>query len=235
MLALGGAAAAWPLLARAQAGVPLVGFLNSGTATSGSGRSFSQGLAEAGFVEGRNVAVEYRFADGRYDRLPELIDELTSRNVAVLAATGGVHTALAAKPVSARLPVVFANGSDPVRFGLVASLNKPGGNMTGVSFFTATLESKRLGLLRELVPAAERFGALINPGNANAEAQLQDVEQGGRLLGRPVSIVKATDEQQIEAAFAAFSQQRIDALLVAADPFFFGRREVIVALAAKYR
>jgi putative tryptophan/tyrosine transport system substrate-binding protein len=155
--------------------------------------------------------------------------------VGVLVATGGVHTALAAKPVSATVPVVFANGSDPVRFGLVESLNRPGGNMTGVSFFSATLETKRLGLLSQLVPAARSFGVLINPTNANAETQLKDVEEGGRVLGRPIAIMKALDENEIEAAFETLVQRQTSALLVAADPFFFGRREKIVALAARYK
>ncbi|MFL5050781.1 MAG: ABC transporter substrate-binding protein [Xanthobacteraceae bacterium] len=236
-LVLAGCAAACPLGARAQQPVqaPLVGFINSGAESAGSAVGFRQGLSEAGFIEGRNVAVEYRFAEGRYERVPSLIAELVGRNVAVLVATGGVHTAVAAKAAGTTIPVVFANGSDPVRFGLVESLNRPGGNMTGISFFTATLEAKRLGLLRELVPAADNFGVLINPNNANAETQLQDIEEGGRALGRPITIFKATDDREIEAAFESFSQQRIRAILVAADPFFFGRHQKIVALAARYK
>jgi putative ABC transport system substrate-binding protein len=230
---IGGAAATWPLTAWAQQ--RLIGFLNSGTATSPTVAGFRLGLGEAGFAEGHNVMVEYRFADGHYDRLPALISDLTSRNVAVLVATGGVHTALAAQPVSATVPVVFANGSDPVRFGLVESLNRPGGNMTGVSFFSATLETKRLGLLSQLVPAARSVGVLINPTNANAETQLKNVEEGGRVLGRPITIMKALDENEIEAAFETLVQRQTSALLVAADPFFFGRREKIVALAARYK
>src|SRR5262249_39771187 len=153
----------------------------------------------------------------------------------VLAATGGVHTALAAKAASATVPVVFANGSDPVRFGLVASLNRPEGNMTGVSFFTATLEAKRLALLADLVPRAQTFAVLLNPTNANAESQLQDVEQGARALGRPVAIMRASTEQEIELAFETLAQRGTGALLVAADPYFFGQREKVVALAARYR
>jgi putative tryptophan/tyrosine transport system substrate-binding protein len=179
--------------------------------------------------------VEWRFAEGHYDRLPALIAELAGRNPAVIAATGGVHTALAAKAVSASVPVVFANGSDPVRFGLVASLNRPGGNMTGVSFFTATLEAKRLALLADLVPGARRVAALLNPTNANAESQLADVEQGARVLGRPLAILRATNEREIELAFDGMAQRGTDAVLVAADPFFFGRRELVLALAARYR
>jgi putative ABC transport system substrate-binding protein len=214
----------------------LVGFINSGTAaTSPTAAGFRQGLGETGYVEGRNVMVEYRFAEGHYDRLPGLVAELASRKVAVLVATGGVHTALAAKPASAAIPVVFANGSDPMRFGLVETLNRPGGNVTGVSFFSASLETKRLGLLSQLIPAARSFGVLINPTNANADTQLKDVEEGGQALGRPITIVKATDESEIEAAFGALAQRKPGALLVAADPFFFGRREKIVALAAHYK
>jgi putative tryptophan/tyrosine transport system substrate-binding protein len=234
---LGGAAAMWPHAAYAQQpAMPVIGFLGvTSTENSPPLIGFRRGLGEAGFVEGRNVAVEYRLAEGRYDRLPALVAELVGRNAAVLFAAGGVQAALAAKPASATVPVVFANGSDPLRFGLVASLNRPGGNMTGVSFFTATLEAKRLGLLSQLVPAAAGFGVLANPANANAESQRQDVEQGGRALARPVDIVDARDEREIEAAFATLAQRRTPALLVASDPFFFSRREQIVALAARYR
>jgi putative tryptophan/tyrosine transport system substrate-binding protein len=234
---LGGAAVVWPLAARAQQpAMPVVGFLNSGVAArSPVPVGFRQGLAETGFVEGRNVGVEYRFAEGHYERLPALVAELASRNVAVLVATGGVHTALAAKPVSAAIPVVFAMGNDPLRFGLVEALNRPGGNITGVSFFTAVLETKRLGLLSQLVPNAGSFGVLMNPTSGNAETQLQDVENGTRALGRPVIIANAVDDNQIEAAFDTLVQRRVSALLVAADPFFFGRREKIVALAERYR
>ena len=234
---LGGAAAAWPLAADAQQpAMPVIGFLSSGTAaTSPTAAGFRQGLGEVGFAEGRNVMVEYRFAEGHYDRVSALVADLASRNVAVIVATGGVHTALAAKPVSAAIPVVFANGSDPLRFGLVEALNRPGVNITGVSFFSATLETKRLGLLAQLIPAARSFGVLINPTNANAETQLTDVDEGGRVLGRPVTTMKAVDEKEIEAAFETLAQRQTSALLVAADPFFFGRREKIVALAGRYK
>ena len=167
--------------------------------------------------------------------LPALVADLLGRNVAVLVAAGGVQAALAAKQASATVPVVFANGSDPLRFGLVASLNRPGGNITGVSFFTATLEAKRLGLLSQLVPAAPHFGVLANPSNANAETQRKDIEQGGRALGRPIAVVDGRDEREIEAAFATLARRPTGALLVASDPFFFSRREQIVALAALQR
>jgi putative tryptophan/tyrosine transport system substrate-binding protein len=204
---IAGAAAAWPLAARAQqTAMPVIGFVGTSTANVPPLIGFRRGLAEAGFVEGRNVAVEYRFSEGRYERLPELVADLLGRNVAVLFAAGGVQAALAAKPASATVPVVFANGSDPLRFGLVESLNRPGGNITGVSFFTATLEAKRLGLLSQFVPATTAFGVLTNPGNANAESQRQDIEQGGRVLGRPIAIVHARDEREIEDAFATLAQ-----------------------------
>jgi putative ABC transport system substrate-binding protein len=233
---LAGALTAWPLAASAQQpAMPVVGFLGTSTANVPPLIGFRNGLAEAGFVEGRNVAVEYRFSEGRYERLPALVAELVARNVAVLFAAGGVQAALAAKPASATVPVVFANGSDPLRFGLVESLNRPGGNITGVSFFTATLEAKRLGLLSQLVPGTTSFGVLTNPNNANAASQRQDIEQGGRVLGRSIALVEAGDEREIEAAFATLAQRRTTALLVASDPFFFSQREQIVALAARYR
>src|SRR5262245_62088779 len=231
-----GGAAAWPLAARAQQpAMPVVGFLGTSTANTPTLIGFRNGLAETVFVEDRNIAVEYRFSEGRYDRLSAMVADLVARNVAVLFAAGGVQAALAAKPASASVPVVFANGSDPLRFGLVESLNRPGGNITGVSFFTATLEAKRLGLLSQLVPVAAGFGVIANPANANAESQRQDVEQGGRVLGRPVDIVDARDEREIETAFATLARRRTTALLVASDPFFFSPREQIVAPAARHR
>jgi putative ABC transport system substrate-binding protein len=231
-----GGAAAWPLTAHAQqTALPVIGFLHSGSKVNSSHIiGFGQGLKETGFVNGSNVTVQYRFAEGHYDRLPSMVADFVYQKVAVLAAMGGVQTALAAKPASVIVPVVFANGSDPVQFGLVESLNRPGGNMTGVSFFTATLEAKRLGLLSELVPGAHTFGILINPKNPNSESQLNDVAQGGLTLGRPITILKASDDREIEVAFEAFAQQQVRALLVASDPYFFSRHEKIVALAARY-
>jgi ABC-type uncharacterized transport system substrate-binding protein len=235
-IALLGGAAASPLTAHAQQStMPVVGFLHSGVESQSSHViGFSKGLAEVGFVEDRDVRVHYRFAEGRYDQLPAMVVELASVPVAVLAATGGVQTALAAKSNGGPIPVVFGNGSDPVQFGLVASLNRPGGHITGVSFFTATLEAKRLGLLSKLVPDARVFGVLVNPTNENVENQLKDVAQGGITLGRPLIILKASTEAEIEKAFGGFVQQGADALLVASDPYFFGRRQTILALAAQY-
>jgi putative tryptophan/tyrosine transport system substrate-binding protein len=235
IMLLGGAATV-PLAAHAQqVTTPVVGFLHSGSKLrSPHIIGFGQGLDESGFVDGRNVTVQYRFAEGHYDQLPAMVADFVNGNVAVLAALGGVQTALAAKSASATIPVIFANGSDPVHFGLVESLNRPGANMTGVSFFTATLEAKRLGLLFELVPAARTFGIMINPTNDNAELQLKDIAQGGLTLSRPITIQKASNEREIEQAFKTFAQQQVDALLVGSDPYFFGEREKIVTLAARY-
>jgi putative ABC transport system substrate-binding protein len=183
---------------------------------------FSKGLSEVGFIEGRDVNIRYRFAEGHYERLPEMVIELTNQRVAVLAATGGVQTALAAKSNGGTIPIVFGNGSDPVQFGLVESLNRPGGNITGVSYLTATLEAKRLGLLSKLVPDARVFGVLVNPTNDNAENQLTDVAQGGIASARPIVVLKASTAEEIERSFDAFLLQGANALLVASDPYFFG-------------
>jgi putative ABC transport system substrate-binding protein len=236
-IALLGGVATSPLAAHAQQStLPVVGFLHSGVeAQSRHVIGFSKGLSEAGFIENRDVSVQYRFAEGHYDRLPAMVAELASLRVAVLAATGGVQTALAAKSNAGTIPIVFGNGSDPVQFGLVESLNRPGANITGVSYLTATLEAKRLGLLSKLVPDAGVFGVLVNPTNENAENQLKDLVQGGTALGRPIIILKASTEQEIEKAFEAFVQRGANALLVASDPYFFGRRQTIVSLAARHR
>jgi putative ABC transport system substrate-binding protein len=237
--ALGGAATtAWPLtLGAQQSARPVVGFLHSGLKVESAQviAGFGNGLSETGFAEGRNIEIQYRFAEGHYDRLPTLAAELVARHVAVLAASGGVQTALAAKSASATtIPIAFGNGSDPVQFGLVESINRPGGNITGISYITATLEAKRLGLLSELVPATGVFGILVNSKNDNADNQLKDIAHGALALGRPITILKASSEQEIEAAFQAFAQQGISALLVGSDPYFANQREKIVALAARY-
>jgi putative ABC transport system substrate-binding protein len=237
--ALGGAATtAWPLtLGAQQSARSVVGFLHSGLKVESAQviAGFGNGLSETGFAEGRNIEIQYRFAEGHYDRLPTLAAELVARHVAVLAASGGVQTALAAKSASATtIPIAFGNGSDPVQFGLVESINRPGGNITGISYITATLEAKRLGLLSELVPATGVFGILVNSKNDNADNQLKDIAHGALALGRPITILKASSEQEIEAAFQAFAQQGISALLVGSDPYFANQREKIVALAARY-
>lgn len=231
-----GSTASWPLGTYAQqSATPVVGFLHSGVEEQTTQLSaFKKGLKESGFEDGRDVSVQYRFAEGHYDRLPTLAAELVRYPVAVLFAGGGVHTALAAKSATATIPIVFANGSDPVQFGLVGSLNNPGGNITGVSFFAATLEEKRLGLLSELVPSARVFGILINPANDNAENQLKDVARGTLALHRPAVTLKASNDSEIDAAFDAFSRQNVNAVLVASDPYFNGRRHKIAGLAARF-
>jgi len=238
--ALGGVATtAWPLMLGAQQSArrPVVGFLHGGLKVESAHvvGGFGRGLSEVGFVEGRNVEIQYCFAEGHYDRLPALAAELVSRHIDVLAAVGGVQTALAAKSASTTIPVVFGNGSDPVQFGLVESLNRPGGNLTGISYFTATLEAKRLGLLSELVPGAGVFGILVNSKNDNADNQLKDIAQGALSISRPIAILTASNEQEIEAAFQAFAKQGISALLVGSDPYFASQREKIIALAARYK
>ena len=228
---LGGAAAAWPLAARAQQ--PVIGFLHSGSATPPHA-AFQQGLNETGYVDGRNVRVDYRYADGQYDRLPALAADLVRRQVAVLGAYGGVHTAIVAKAATATIPIVFGMGSDPVKFGLVASLNRPGGNITGVSFFTAELEGKRLGLLHEVVPRETEIAALVNPTNANADNQSKELNEAARTLGLQLHVLNASSEREIDMAFASLLQNRIGALVVASDPFFFARRQQLIALAARH-
>ena len=234
-ITLVGAAAAWPLAARAQQpAMPVIGVLSGGSSPDPSAarwRAFHHGLSENGYVEGRNVAIEYRWPEGQYDRLPALVADLVRRRVTVLTALGGVQTPLAAKAATGTIPIVFAIGSDPVKFGLVASLNRPGGNVTGVSFFTIELEAKRLGVLHELVPKATAIAVLVNRTNANAENQLRELSEAARTLGLQLHALNASSERDFDAAFAAVAQMRAGALLVAADPFFFIRREKIVSLA----
>jgi putative ABC transport system substrate-binding protein len=235
----GGAAAAWPLAARAQQqGLPAVGVLHSGSPDDGYSpalAAFRKGLNEAGYVERRNVVIEYRWAQGRFDRLPALAADLVQSGVAVIAATGGVVSALAARAATTTVPIVFANGSDPVKFGLVASFNRPGGNVTGVSFFSIELEGKRLELLRELVPQATVFAALLNPANPNAESQAKDVQEAARALGLSVLVLNAGSERDIDTAFETLVQQKVEALTVTADSLFASREDQIVALAARHR
>jgi putative ABC transport system substrate-binding protein len=229
-----GGAAAWPLAARGQQAIPVVGFLSSGAATSPAVSAFRRGLNETGFLEGRDVAIEQRYADGQYDRLPALAADLVRLQVSVLATSGGIHTALAAKAATGAIPIVFGHGSDPVKFGLVASLNRPGGNITGVTFLTTELEPKRLGLLRELMPKATVIAVLTNPTNPNVENQSRALKEAASTLGLQLFFVNATSEGEFGAAFATIVQIRAGALLVAADPFFFNRREQLVALAARH-
>jgi putative tryptophan/tyrosine transport system substrate-binding protein len=234
---LGGAAAAWPLVARAQQpAMPVVGFLNSGSPNTFAhlANAFRQGLKEAGYIEGQNVAIEYRWAESRYDQLPVLAADLVNRQVNVIAATGGDQSAIAAKAATTEIPIVFIGGGDPVRQGLVASLNQPGGNLTGTSFLTGAIESKRLGLLRELVPNTAIIGVLLNPSSPAAELQLRDIPDAARAIGQQIVILEASNERDVDAAFETLVQRQIGALLVASDPFFTNRRDQVLALAARY-
>jgi len=236
ILALGGAAAAWPLAARAQQAVPVVGFLNSASpdAFAPYVGGFLQGLRDGGYIDGQNVKVEYRWAYGQYDRLPQLAAELVGQ-VAVIVASGGEPSVMAAKAATSRTPIVFGIGGDPVKLGLVASLNRPGGNITGVSLLTSSLEAKRVGLLGELVPKAAVIGVLVNPNYAQAQAQEAEVQEAARTIGRQIVLVHASSEADFDPAFATFKQQKAHALVVAADPFFNSRRNLLVELAARDR
>jgi putative ABC transport system substrate-binding protein len=228
--------AAWPLAVRAQqTAVPVIGYLQGGSAAADFRLSaFRTGLSEAGFVENQNVVIEYRWADGEYDRLPALATDLVRRQVAAIFAGGSPATALAAKAATATIPIVFANGIDPVQFGLVASLNRPGGNVTGVSFLTGDLGAKRLGLLHELLPNAAVVALLVKADNPNVESILREAPETARLLGLQLSVLDARTEQSIDAAFASIAQQKTGALLVSADTFFASQIDQFVRLAAYY-
>jgi len=232
-----GAAAAWALAARAQQPtMPVVGFLNSTSPGLYAHlvASFRKGLGETGYVEGKNVAIEYRWAEGHYDRLPALADDLVRRQVLVIAATGGEPSAQAAKAATSSIPILFITGGDPVKLGLVASLNRPGGNVTGVSSFYSVLGPKRLALLQELVPKIAKVGVVANPGFANTEEETKDVLAAGLALDKQIHIATAMTEDEIDAAFASLVERRVDALMVAVDPFFVSRRGRFIALAAHH-
>jgi putative ABC transport system substrate-binding protein len=233
----GGAAVAWPLAARAQQRTtPAVGFLGSSSAAEWGPfvTAFQRGLKEIGYVEGENVTIEYRWADGQYDRLPALAADLVHRRVTVILAAGSPVPALAAKAATATIPIVFALGIDPVQFGLVASLNRPGGNITGVNFLVGHLAEKALGLIHELVPNVAVGGMFVNPNNPNADSVTRNARETARSLGLQLHILNASTAPEIDAAFAGLVEQRIGMLLSAADPFFMGRRDQVVALAGRH-
>ena len=237
LIAFLGGAAALPLAARAQQPTMLVvGFLSSASPAPFAHlvAGFRRGLQDAGFVEDRNVVVEYRWAEGHYDRLPELAADLVHRQVAVIVTSGGDNPSLAAKAATTTIPIVFNVGSDPVKVGLVASLARPGGNATGVNIFTSELAEKRFGLLNDAIPAAASFAVLANPNFPPAMADAREIEAAGRRAGKDVAIFHAGSEGEIDSAFARMAQSRPGALLLAGDPFFNGRREQIVALAARH-
>jgi putative ABC transport system substrate-binding protein len=230
--------AAWPHAARAQhPAMPLIGYLSSRSPADATTLrvAFQKGLGEAGFVEGQNVAIEYRWAEGQYDRLPALAADLVRLGVAVLVTTGGEPSALAAKAATSAIPIVFTAGGDPVKIGLVQSLNRPGGNATGVSVLTSAPESMRLGLLHELVPGSKAVGVLIDPNYQEAEAQARELREAAATIGQPIHIAYAKSDAELELAFGTLVREGADALLVGADPFFDTRRDRIVAFAAERR
>jgi len=235
-LATLGGAAAWPLAARAQQpAMPVVGLLHPSSTDTSRLRAFRQGLKDAGFIEGENVAIEYRSADDQTDRLPALAAELVQRRVAVIAAIGGIPSALAAKAATTTIPIVCLVGIDPVRLGLVASLARPGGNLTGINILSTELASKRLELLRALVPGATRIAVLVDPTNAaGTDSTLRDVGAAARALGLQIQVLNASTSLELDAAFAALVSERSDALLVGSTPFLFDRRVQLAQLAARH-
>jgi putative ABC transport system substrate-binding protein len=235
---LGGAAAAWPLAARAQQqpAMAVIGFINGASAVGSEQQAaaFRKGLNETGYIEGQNLTIEYRWAEGQNDRLPGLAAELVRRRVAVIAAPGSIPAALAAKAATATIPIVFGVGEDPVKLGLVDNLARPGGNATGMNMFVSEAVPKRLGLLRDLVPGAVRIAAMINPGNVvTAETTLREVQKAADAFGLKIQVLNASNSGEIDAAFAAMSRERAEALFVAPDFFFHSRRVQLATLTAR--
>jgi putative tryptophan/tyrosine transport system substrate-binding protein len=236
-ISLIGGAAAWPLAARAQQPMPVIGFLSSRSPGESASvvAAFRQGLSEAGHFEGQNVAIEFRWADGQFDQLNAMAAELVRSQVALIIAAGGDRPALAAKGATSTIPIVFTGSDFPVKIGLVATLSRPGGNVTGFSLFTSELEPKKLALLRELVPNALLIAMLVNPTNPSAETDIEDVRKAAAAIGQRISLLRASTEREIDTAFETVVQQRADALLVAHDPIFLSRRDQFVALAARHK
>jgi putative tryptophan/tyrosine transport system substrate-binding protein len=234
---LGGAVAAWPLSARAQQlAMPVIGFLGAPSAAPYARyiAAVHQGLKEVGYIEHQNVAMEYRWADSQYDRLTALAADLVSRRVAVIVPIGGAPATLAAKAATSSIPIVFNLGADPIQLGLVANLNRPGGNITGVAMMTLEVETKRLELLHELAPTSAPIAVLLNPSNAQAQSQETEIQRAARVIGRRVLILYAGTEHEIEKAFAALGRDRAGALLVGGDPFFTSQAVLFVVLTARY-
>jgi putative ABC transport system substrate-binding protein len=234
---LGGAAVAWPLAAHAQQPTtPVIGFLSARSPAEAASvlAAFRQGLGETGYFEGKNVAIEYRWAEGQYNRLPALAAELVSHQVTVITATGGEPSALAAKAATATIPIIFTLGGDPVAAGLVASLNRPGGNLTGMTIMALQMGPKRLELLRQLLPNATAMTMLINPAFPATSAEARELQDAARSLGLQINVQNASTESQIDTAFTTIVQQRASALIVATDPFLLGQRDQLVRLAARH-
>jgi ABC-type uncharacterized transport system substrate-binding protein len=235
---LGGAAAAWPMPVYAQQpAVPVIGFIStrSPEVSSYLTEAFRRGLNEEGFVDSQNVAIEFRWAGGDYDQLSTIMADLVTRKAAVIAAVGGELTATAAKQTTSTIPIVFVIGSDPVTLGLVASYNRPGGNVTGINILTNTIEPKRLGILHDLVPQASMIAALVNPKWPPAGIQSKDIERAAQAIGMETEVFRASTESEIDAAFQSMARRQMQALIVAADPFFNTHRSNLVALAARYK
>jgi putative ABC transport system substrate-binding protein len=236
-LTLASGAAAWPLTARAQQGaMPVIGFLNttSPETYAFNAEAFREGLRKLGYVEGQNVSIEYRWARGDYSRMPVLATELVKHNVAVIAATGDVVSARAAQAATTTIPIVFTIGTDPVRFGLVKSLNQPGGDLTGMTLFSSTLIAKRMEILTQLIPTAQLIALFVNPDNATADSDSRDAEEAARVLGRQTIVVNARNKQDFSAAFAGMTEQHVGAALVASNPILLSERAVIAELSARH-
>jgi putative tryptophan/tyrosine transport system substrate-binding protein len=229
-------AAAWPVAGRAQQAMPVIGFLNGGSPTELAARvaAFRDGLLEVDYVEGRNVAIEYRWGHGEYDRLPGLAVDLVRKGVAVIAATGGVPSVRAAKTATSGIPIVFTMGANPVEFGVVDSLNRPGGNVSGITLLSGEIIAKRIDLLRDLVPGVKRVAVLVNSTSPSGRAEVAVAEQAVKMLGWQMKVLSVAGEGDLDAAFAPLAGERADAIVITTDPVFESRRHEIVALAAQY-